>query len=751
MQPGVSQFRPGPTGLMTGRLIPKEQEAMPEYQPADLVPAKFFLSANLIPFKDRILLDPEVPDAFIKQQWKGTSVTVQQTEGFQNKIQLLSLFSSLTDAILYNSIADQQPLSYRNVFNLQTGDGLTRGQAYTAVEASNSQWDNAPFIHHVYFPAITYSQRDKTYVGAGFALFYSSFEPPAQALGHPPRWQEIQVQEIGVYVRVDLALIGQNLHSIAAVLTSLATTRPRNKSYIYVMDCNKLEFDNNPVEIKGASLGLATAMAVMHGPQVAYTGFLKKFPGSAKFGSSGDIERSNTLGYGSTIGNPAANTDDLIEEVAGVQVKMAWAMSQNLPLVVPHKSSFGTDLTSKINQLAGSKLTISMAQLSYSSTQADMGLPYSALKTPLLLASSVPESVVMGAYAYISYYVYRVENNPLAQAGSYERVIDQGLSALLNRNIASQQRQARNQAAYEADPIGYTQRRITERADKMAETTKKMIDARKKKEDATGSKLSARLKKASRTSGSSGKAKSGGGTRAGVEKVVGFSLKNKGAFGNRKARDPGRSASQAGTGAVGAAPAGVDVAPVPSTVAMPAPSVSVEVPTESLKKSAGKAFTAAEAAEQREKKAKAASSKVRAEAVAEKRKTPASIRSKYVKRVTSDIKDLLRSIYREIYDSFGEARQPNSFTLLSDVSPEEAFSRIQEAIDEYTSMLASWKEDPTSATPDEAKDYLLNRSQLVKIMRADQNRVPNLDITEEIIDKFNGIPGATAWAPGDDA
>jgi hypothetical protein len=472
--------------------------------------------------------------------WRGK--VIHDLKALNSKHELLQCISSPNAVDVAKRMIDGSPAAignYSDMFSMLTTDGLARGQSFQgqAENGESVRWDipGQAFIHHVYFPAITYNMRVKQWLGAGFALFYASEAPSNVALGHYSDFVPIKIDPLGIDVFVDFALIGRNLHSVAAIVTACATTRPVHNSYIFVVDCNREGNGDNrdPVEIKGASLGLACAMAVLHAPAVAYTGFLKKFPGAAKF--TGDIQPStDTIGYiGSTAGPPAANTDDVIEEVAGVQIKMAWAMQHNIPLVIPHKTSFGTSIMSKANLLPTGVLSRGYAQLAYSTTQADMGIAYSAYKSPLLLATTVPEAVTLGAYAYLAYVVKPVAQAPVVSYGVNKDFVDGTLDTYEKKQLDAFGRQQKNLAKYKRNPVKYVDETNKARLDKMNAVTQKQQAERDAKVTESKKRLDARRVKAvTKARGSSKESKNA--LRNNLSKLTGRSIRPKTPFGKKK-------------------------------------------------------------------------------------------------------------------------------------------------------------------------------------------------------------------------
>ena len=453
--------------------------------------SQVFFHRGMLPVSGRILF---CRDAAIRNALPSNT-TISTLKTLQNKTDLLQCVSS-NAAIELDNVKATKFTTYKSAFNLCATSGLTRGQRMSmdrSIHGMMWEYDDLPeaqnpgpelpaFIHHVYFPAITYNARIKNWVGAGFALFYSSEAPSSAALGHDPDFAPVKIDALGISVNIDFRLIGRNLHSVASITTALATTRPLHGSFIYVVDCNTDVRGVDPVEVRGASLGLAVAMAVMHGPQVAYTGFIRKFPGAAKF--TGVAEGARTLGLTNTLGPAAANTDDIVEEVAGIQFKMGWAMQHQIPLVVPHKSSFGTDLMSNLNRADGRQLLIGMAQLSYSSTQADMGIPYASLKSPMLLATTVPEALVLGSYAYIAFYLSPIRADPRVTYEFNQALIDTGFVREKTRIDDATKRQRDNMVKYATDPVKYVDESNEARIAKVDRTTSELAkkrDAVKKK------------------------------------------------------------------------------------------------------------------------------------------------------------------------------------------------------------------------------------------------------------------------------
>lgn len=489
----MTMYRPGAVqGIITSESAPVVDRS------------QGFLNSNLIRPKDRAMLVADNPAGnavgklFMDSVQGGSTLTPDQFKNLNNKGQLLGVFSNPSMIpILQTPRSSDTP--YAELFGKLTSDALTRGQTIQAGTAP-PKWDNpdTPFIHHVYFPAIAYSGRTRSYVGAGFAMFYSNIEPPTRALGHTPDWRLLAVPGAGIQIMLDCALIGRNLNSVAAVLTSLATTVPLNGSYFYIVDCNTTAdaFATDPIQIRGASLGFAAAAVVLHGAPVLYTGFLRKFPGTASISTAGST--SGTLGYdGRQLPGPmASNTDDIIEEVAGIDVKMAWAIQHDVPLVIPHKSSFNTNLLELVKRHAGQQMMQGLGQVAYSTTQSDMGLPYSSLKTPLLLATTLPEGIILASYAYLAFYwsVQRTVDRATSEANA--GLISGGFSLLNTKRNAAEDRAERNKQQYQLDPERYISDQEAMRDQALTRTTKKILKERDTKVKKSKDRADAQRKKA---------------------------------------------------------------------------------------------------------------------------------------------------------------------------------------------------------------------------------------------------------------
>jgi hypothetical protein len=459
-----------------------------------------FISVNsefAIKNKTRIKLDN------IRPQFDEATDLQKPPTAVNNKISLLMAYNGSDLEEYFDWLANgKRPATdseYAHVYGLLTSKSLTRGQA---PDPGNARWDGNVrenvFCHHVYFPAVRADLKAQKYLGAGFALVYSSFRPTLSELGHNAAWNLFTLTAAagGSRVYVDLALIGGSVDSLRSLVTAINTVRPADYSHIYVVDCSTIKADDMITQINGASLGLAVAAAVLHAPQVLYTGYLRKLPG---YGVVGD--RKVNTGYPNYLRNKipppenqpgweAVKTDDVIEDVQMIGPKMMFALANNVPLVIPHKTTFNSAMASVVDRLekttlrdrSPSMFVAKYAQLAYSTTEADQGYSYSSLMSPILLATTLPEAIMLGAIAHIGFYLLRgTVSEPRSIVGdlAQEALSTQFSSALMQIQRTRDENKAIAKAI-RTDPDGYianAKRDLEHQEEARREIAKAKLDA----------------------------------------------------------------------------------------------------------------------------------------------------------------------------------------------------------------------------------------------------------------------------------
>lgn len=459
-----------------------------------------FISVNsdfAIKNKTRIKLDN------IRPQFDAATDLQVPPNAVNNKVSLLMAYNGNDLEEYFDLLANgKRPATdseYAHVYGLLTSKSLTRGQA---PDPGSARWDGNVrenvFCHHVYFPAVRADLKAQKYLGAGFALVYSSFRPTLSELGHNAAWNLFTLTAAagGSRVYVDLALIGGSVDSLRSLVTAINTVRPADYSHIYVVDCSTIKTDDMITQINGASLGLAVAAAVLHAPQVLYTGYLRKLPGYGVVGdrkvNSGypEYNRGKQPPPSGQPGWEAVKTDDVIEDVQMIGPKMMFALANNVPLVIPHKTTFNSAMASVVDRLekttlrdkSPSMFVAKYAQLAYSTTEADQGYSYSSLMSPILLATTLPEAIMLGAIAHIGFYLLRgTVSAPRSIVGdlAQEALSTQFSSALLQIQRTRDENKAIAKAI-RTDPDGYienAQRDLQHQEEARREIAKAKLDA----------------------------------------------------------------------------------------------------------------------------------------------------------------------------------------------------------------------------------------------------------------------------------
>lgn len=158
--------------------------------------------------------------------------------------------------------------------------------------------------------------------------------------------------------------------------------------------------------IGGASAGLAIASCFAGGPPVAYTGqFASLQPDTAAW-------KNNNAQW--TLAD-TARSYNFVHTVSDLPYKAAWALKNTFPTVFPFKTQFGTPIpkwfekTLSTNPTAfNPKLNLYDLQLGrnfYSMAQANVGIGLYLRQTPLYLAPTLDDAVILGMYATMNFFL----------------------------------------------------------------------------------------------------------------------------------------------------------------------------------------------------------------------------------------------------------------------------------------------------------------------------------------------------------
>lgn len=142
-------------------------------------------------------------------------------------------------------------------------------------------FDDLPsFCNHTYFPIVI--DNNGTIFAAFVAVVYSSFPVPEQILRHGANYRALQIPGTSTSVMVDFGVINEgDTNAIKALTAAFIHANPKSLSYISF--CTS-------ISITGASMGLATAMAICGCPYVAATGYISSMDITIKDDLIGHID-----------------------------------------------------------------------------------------------------------------------------------------------------------------------------------------------------------------------------------------------------------------------------------------------------------------------------------------------------------------------------------------------------------------------------------------------------------------------------
>ena len=387
------------------------------------------------------------------------------------------------------------------LFKPQPGAGqvlINQVDAWDGVIEKSGQFYQKNFIHCTFFPAIL--KRAGKVIVRPYASCYASFEPTSKSVTHQLKWKPYRLLH-GHTVNVDVTLIG-NLDCEKSIISALNLAQPADGSFVWIMPADnatatsgKDQFvlrsgggNANELKINGASLGLSMVATILHMAPIAYTGFVRHmYPDqrydddfndhqqremkigtpinkytAALLGKYGRQAQGTPTSYGINLPGPmgqlrqnrlltpgigstrVARSTDIVEEVDGLQYKCAWAIFTQTPLVMPHKTVFDQPLQYVLDsaRFRASHAVLALAPNAYSMVQAEEGIPYAAVASPLLIAVTVSEAAILGAYAWIHFGLRGKITNVGALRGSHAHV-----PKMIHRSMRHAQKRSRSKNA----------------------------------------------------------------------------------------------------------------------------------------------------------------------------------------------------------------------------------------------------------------------------------------------------------------
>lgn len=393
------------------------------------------------------------------------------------------------------NLAQMNNFGISTMFMTAGGDALIRGQSVSSSGAGQTKyfWENmmvealGAFLNVTYFPTVFWNQSLRVYDSLPFAVFYSSVKPSDKTVGHLAMWTPIRVRNNGSTVMVDMACIADQ-DALRSLVSSLETSCPMQDSFVWFSPIWFEGYAQAPQRIMGASFGLALAACIMGAAPLFYTGFIKRIPPDIGnwSKSSGDFVR-------------AFHTDDVVEDVKYIPVKVAYCLRHQVPIVIPHLSAFMQSTEAILKKHPSYQQLVALGMRAFfTTTEVDAGVNYAERKSLILAATSVPEACQLGAICWINWFNpgntndYRRSNTLLLSGyreGSYEQTPSGPLSqAYMNPRAesAAPTRRAASPRQAEQEIIVVTQTpsgsRSCSTASKAKKTPTKKKKEKKKKE-----------------------------------------------------------------------------------------------------------------------------------------------------------------------------------------------------------------------------------------------------------------------------
>jgi hypothetical protein len=226
-------------------------------------------------------------------------------------------------------------------------------------------------------------------------------------------------------------------------------------------DKTKFESCGTYFQIAGASLGMGCIAAFTGMPRICYTGFVRRlntdfaptsrrqsvngkgvinkqiadnqmtgenraylahilsdtgrqYSGSENIQglNSGDLTPSTLLGHGQNshaMQIRVVKGNDIVEKVDMLSYKVAWAIGTGFPLCIPYISDMDKPLSAVLSNEAFQKkqfrhkgiiFSLSLSPNAYSMVQAEGGTRYDEVGCPVLIATTVTQAAILGAYAF---------------------------------------------------------------------------------------------------------------------------------------------------------------------------------------------------------------------------------------------------------------------------------------------------------------------------------------------------------------
>lgn len=378
-----------------------------------------------------------------------------------------------------------------NYFQIIQRRFITRGQTFpdSLHRTEATRWEHNPQYHTAdgnwygiaYFPSVK-TNTDGSVTLALYGVLYSSFVPSSgEANGSnpvirgPPRYQRITLADAPdaqgnvPFVYVDFSLV-HDASAGLAIKAALESSWPVSESYItlfalvddaaWVGMIQSNQMNTHVWALAGPSMGVAVMAAIMGGPPIAYTGYIRNVF------ANNSVQNGTQIGPKviSSHGDPAQNylvsilkSDNVVENVEMISAKVALCMRIQIPIVIPYTSFDGAPLSAALReQRKASAWEMNFIGEAFTMADASDGVNYADGKPIFMLAETVGEAMTVGCFGAIGYMTLAGkrygQNDPKYAAQS--RIDDEGeqqgfgraTKIIQQRNVQKHKQEVRKQS-----------------------------------------------------------------------------------------------------------------------------------------------------------------------------------------------------------------------------------------------------------------------------------------------------------------
>ena len=222
--------------------------------------------------------------------------------------------------------------------------GPTPSQRFFWEDQASNQFSGpgGQFLNWTCFPCVRFLEN--TMIIVPYMVVYSNF-PLNNRFTHTPNYVSQEALSDGggnngAVINVDTTYISGS-QAVMAVRGAINSTAPKNDTYITFAPIvndegilqGKAAYGASAFHIVGASLGLATAAAILGMPCIGYTGFMRAPHRDSRFMPGTKWAPVDNV-------TAVAKSGGLVDTVDGITQKVRWAMEIGVPLVLPYYNEF---------------------------------------------------------------------------------------------------------------------------------------------------------------------------------------------------------------------------------------------------------------------------------------------------------------------------------------------------------------------------------------------------------------------------